>query len=123
MNTSDVIISGLHIELTDSLKAIVIEKAEKLFNHENKIQRLRMELEYNQNVTHKKEFIAKGHIEMRRGPSLNVNSEGEDLYKSIDESINKLDRMLRRKSRLSRVKRKDTHSVDFPAELPKVANA
>ncbi len=122
MHNNDVIITGRHIELTDSLKNIVQEKAVKLFNHDDKIIRLRVELEYNQNVTNLKEFIAKGHIEMR-GPGLNVTSETEDLYKSIDEMVNKLDRMLRRKHRLSKVKRKDTHGIEFPADLPKVANA
>jgi len=58
-----------------------------------------------------------------RGPALNVTVESEDLYKSIDEMVEKLDRMLRRKSRLSRVKRKSTHEVEIPAALPKVANA
>lgn len=122
MQSNDVIISGRHIELTDSLKNIVHEKAVKLFNHDDKIIRLRVELEYNQNVTNLKEFIAKGHIEMR-GPGLNVTSETEDLYKSIDEMVNKLDRMLRRKHRLSKVKRKNTHGIEIPADLPKVANA
>ena len=122
MNNHDVIITGRHIELTDSLKFIVHEKAEKLFNHDDRIIRLRVELEYNQNVTNQKEFIAKGHIEMR-GPGLNVTSETEDLYKSIDDMVHKLDRMLRRKHRLSKVKRKDTHSIEFPADLPKAASA
>ena len=122
MNNHDVIITGRHIELTDSLKFIVHEKAEKLFNHDDRIIRLRVELEYNQNVTNQKEFIAKGHIEMR-GPGLNVTSETEDLYKSIDDMVHKLDRMLRRKHRLSKVKRKDTHRIELPADLPKVASA
>lgn len=122
MPNPDVIITGRHIDLTDSLKHIVHEKAEKLFNHDDQIIRFRVELEYNQNVTNHKEFIAKGHIEMR-GPGLNVTAETEDLYKSVDEMVNKLDRMLRRKHRLSKVKRKDTHSVEIPADIPKVASA
>jgi putative sigma-54 modulation protein len=122
MPNPDVIITGRHIELTDALKNIVHEKSEKLFNHDDKIIRLRVELEYNQNVTNLKEFIAKGHIEMR-GPGLNVSAETEDLYKSIDDMVNKLDRMLRRKHRLIKVKRKDTHNVEIPADLPKVASA
>jgi putative sigma-54 modulation protein len=122
MPNPDVIITGRHIDLTDSLKHIVHEKAEKLFNHDDQIIRFRVELEYNQNVTNLKEFIAKGHIEMR-GPGLNVTAETEDLYKSVDEMVNKLDRMLRRKHRLSKVKRKDTQSVEIPADIPKVASA
>jgi putative sigma-54 modulation protein len=37
--------------------------------------------------------------------------------------VNKLDRMLRRKHRLNKVKRKDTHNVEIPADIPKVASA
>jgi putative sigma-54 modulation protein len=54
MNSPDVIITGRHIELTDSLKFIVHEKAAKLFSHDDHIIRMRVELEYNQNVTNKK---------------------------------------------------------------------
>ena len=122
MPNPDVIITGRHIDLTDALKNIVNEKAVKLFNHDEHIIRLRVELEYNQNVTNLKEFIAKGHIE-RRGPGLNVTAETEDLYKSVDLMVNKLDRMLRRKHRLSKVKRKDTHNVEIPADIPKAASA
>ncbi len=121
MNNNDVIITGRHIELTEALKNIVNEKSLKLFNHEHHIIRFRVELEFNQNVTHQKEFIAKGHIE-KRGPGLNVTAESDDLYKSIDDMVDKLDRMLRRKSRLNRVKRKETHGVEIPAVLPKAAN-
>ena len=121
MPNPDVIITGRHIELTDALKNIVHEKSVKLFNHEQHIIRIRVELEYNQNVTNLKEFIAKGHVEMR-GPGLNVSAETEDLYKSVDVMINKLNRMLRRKHRMSKVKRKDTHNVEIPTDLPKVAS-
>ena len=122
MPNPDVIITGRHIDLTDALKNIVNEKAVKLFNHDDHIIRLRVELEYNQNVTNLKEFIAKGHIEMR-GPGLNATAETEDLYKSVDDMVNKLDRMLRRKHRRDKVKRKDTHNVEIPANIPKAANA
>ena len=48
-----------------------------------------------------------------------VSVATEDLYKSIDLMVQKLDRMLRRRSRLQRVKRKDTHLIDLPASIPK----
>lgn len=121
MNNKEVIISGLHIDLTDALKNLVTEKADKLFQHEERIIRLRVELEYNLNKGSGKaeEFIAKGHIEIN-GPPMIVSVASEDLYKSIDQMISKLDRKLRRRSRLNRVKRKQPHGVDIPANLPKV---
>ena len=40
-----VIISGLHMDLTDALKSTVLEKTEKLFKHEERIIRVRVDLE------------------------------------------------------------------------------
>lgn len=118
MKQHDVIISGVHLELTEAIKNMVHEKVEKLFEHEDRIIRLRVELEYNQNITKQKEFIAHGHIEVRGNDHV-VSVETEDLYKSIDLMVQKLDRMLRRRSRLDKVKRKHPHSIDIPSAIPK----
>ena len=119
MHTNEVIITGRHLELTESLKNIVREKSLKLFHHDHHIIRFRVELGYNQNITHQKEYIAKGHLEIP-GPDMVVTAESNDLYKSIDFMVDKLDRMLRRKSRLNRVKRKVIRCVEIPAVLPKM---
>ncbi|MGB0414946.1 MAG: ribosome hibernation-promoting factor, HPF/YfiA family [Coraliomargarita sp.] len=119
MKQHDVIISGLNMELTDAIKNVVHQKAEKLFEHDDHIIRMRVELEYDShNKSHQKEFIAKGHLEVRGNDHI-ASAATDDLYKSIDDMVQKLDRMLRRRSRLKRVKRKDTHLVDIPAEIPK----
>ncbi|WOO42834.1 ribosome hibernation-promoting factor, HPF/YfiA family [Rubellicoccus peritrichatus] len=121
MNNHEIIISGVHMDLTDSIKYMVESKAEKLFQHEERIIRVRMELEamVNKGNGKQEEFIAKGHIEIN-GPPMVVSSASNDLYKSIDQTVQKLDRKLRRRSRLKRVKRKDTHPIELPADLPKV---
>ena len=121
MNNKEVIISGLHMDLTAAIKSLVEEKTDKLFAHEARIRRIRVELEYNGNKGKGKqeEFIAKGHIEIN-GPPMIVSEATEDLYKSIDLMVNKLDRKLRRRSRLMRVKRKNPHDIDIPAQLPKI---
>ena len=119
MKQHDVIISGLNMELTEAIKNMVHEKAEKLFEHEDQIIRMRVELEYDPHQsTHQKEFIAKGQLEVR-GNDHFASAATEDLYKSIDDLVSKLDRMLRRRSRLKKVKRKDTHLVAIPADIPK----
>lgn len=114
----DIIISGVNMELTDAIKQVTYDKVAKLFEHEGHIIRLRVELEYDKNRSHEKEFSAKGHIEIK-GPPLIVCVSSDDLYKSIDQMVIRLDRMLRRRSRLRNVKRKQTHSVEIPAEIPK----
>ena len=118
----DLIISGVHLDLTEALKSTVTEKVEKLYRHENHLIRLRVELEFNANNSKQKEYVAKGHLEIN-GPTMVASVATEDLYKSIDLLVIKLDRMLRRRSRLRKVKRKQPHDVDIPAKLPKVSIA
>ena len=118
----ELIISGVHLDLTDALKQIVREKTDKLFRHEEDILRIRMELEFDGNKSNTGQFIAKGHIEID-GPDLIASASTNDLYKSIDKAVLKLDRQLRKRARLQLVKRKDTHKIDIPASLPKVNTA
>ena len=119
MNKKEVIISGTKIELHDELKQSVHDKVSRLFRHEEHIMRINVELEYDTHPKHEDEYVAKGHIEIRGKPMI-VSVCSNDMYKSIDEMVDKLDRMIRRRSRLNRVKRKSIHNVDIPAELPKV---
>ena len=96
------------MNLTDALKATVMEKTERLFKHDERIMRVRVELESKTcSNTHKDRYVAKGHLEMQGTPIV-MTDASNDLYKSIDRLIDKLDRGLRRRSRLKRVKRKQT---------------
>ena len=111
----NVIISGLHMNLTDALKATVLEKTERLFKHEDRIIRVRVELEsQNCSTSHQNQFVAKGHVEIYGSPIV-ITEVSNDLYKSIDRLVDKLDRGLRRRSRLQRVKRKQTSLYDTAA--------
>jgi len=121
MKPHDVIISGLNMDLTGPINEIVLSKVEKLFEHEEQIVRMRVELEYDpHSKTHAKEFIAKGYLTVR-GKDHVAHAETDNLYKSIDEMVTKLDRMIRRRSRLEKVKRKDVHVIDIPMSIPKMA--
>lgn len=119
-NSHDLIITGIHMDLTESLKQTVTEKVERLFRHEERIIRVKVELECDHGKGGREhEFTAKGHISIN-GPSMNVAVKDPDCHKAVDLLVDKLDRMLRRRSRLKIVKRKDTHDVEIPASLPKV---
>lgn len=120
MNNHELIISGRHLALTDSLKTFVREKTDKLFRHEERIVRIRVELEVEKVQTKENLFVAKGIIEIN-GPDMVASESSDEMHKSIDLLVNKLDRMIRRRSRLKKVKRNHPHSVEIPAELPKVA--
>ena len=122
MNNNELIISGIHLELTTRMKNMVESKTAKLFNHEERIQRIRVELGVDEIKTGKKEYSAKGHIEIN-GKPLIVTEKDEQLYKAIDQMVMKLDRMLRRRSRLRVSKRKHKQELDIPAEIPKVQTA
>lgn len=111
---NNLIISGLHLDLTDALKNIVSDKMEKIFKHEEKIIRVRVELDQDsRSSSHKNQFTAKGHLELK-GSTITISSSSDNLYKAIDDLIEKLDRGLRRKARLKRVKRKQISLQDLP---------
>lgn len=117
-NNHELIVSGIHLELTPSLKAFVREKADRLFRHEEHIVRLRVELEYDPKEDVAARFKAKGHITIH-GPAMNAVVEADECHKAISLLTDKLDRMLRRRSRMFKVKRKHPHAVEFDVALPK----
>tara|TARA_A100001037_G_scaffold272941_1_gene269446 strand:- start:206 stop:580 length:375 start_codon:yes stop_codon:yes gene_type:complete len=124
MKQHDVIISGLHMDLTPAIKNMVYEKVEKLFKHEEKIIRLQIELEYcTRHNSQRERYQAKGHIEIRRKPIV-VSTVSDDLYKSIDDLVLKLDRQLRRRARMRTVRRKESRpDTPVPFDLPDSAIA
>ncbi|MEQ9824453.1 MAG: ribosome-associated translation inhibitor RaiA [Puniceicoccaceae bacterium] len=122
MNKHELIISGNHLELTSRMKEMVESKTAKLFHHEVRIQRIRVELGVDDITPNQKEYWAKGHIEINRKPLIVKEKDGE-LYRALDQMVIKLDRMLRRRSRLRVAKRKLKQEIDIPAEIPKAQTA
>jgi putative sigma-54 modulation protein len=117
-NNHEIIVSGIHLELTPSLKTFVREKAERLFRHEERIVRLRVELECDRSPAVGMQFKAKGHIHIH-GPDMNAAVEADECHKAISLLVDKLDRMLQRRHQLNRVKRNHPHAVELEAEIPK----
>jgi putative sigma-54 modulation protein len=117
-NQHDLIVSGIHLELTPSLKTFVREKAERLFRHEERIVRIRVELECDRAATVGMQFRAKGHVNIH-GPDLNATVQAGECHQAISMLIDKLDRMLQRRHQLFRVKRNHPHPVELDVALPK----
>ena len=117
-HSNELIVSGIHLELTPSLKTFVHEKAQRLFRHEERIVRIRVELECDpkQDVAHR--FAAKGHISIH-GPDMNATVSADQCHKAVSLLVDKLDRMLGRRAQMHKIKRKNVHAVELPAELPK----
>jgi len=90
------ILSGIHLDLSEPMKSSIASKSKRLFRHDPQILRTRIEVK----LDHRKGvrlFTAKGHIEIR-GPDLQASVTTEDAYKSVDLLIDKLDRMLRKRT-------------------------
>lgn len=93
-----VIVSGIHLDLTDALKAAAHHQASKLLRHNDQIVRIRIDIEHDKTRGAGDEFVAKGHIEIG-GPDLIASVNSDDAYKSLDLLADKLDRLIRRRHR------------------------
>lgn len=104
MSNASVVVSGVHLDLTESLKSYVAAKAERLFRHNPRILRVAFELIHSRARDRAAEYAAQAHIEGAGDPIVQ-RVDSDDLYKSIDLLMDKLDRSLRRRHRLEKVKR------------------
>lgn len=117
-HTHELIVSGIHLELSPSLKAFVQEKTERLFRHQERIVRIRIELECDPKQAVANRFTAKGHIQIN-GPDLNASVSADECHKATAMLIDKLDRMLERRARMFKAKRHQMRAIDLEAALPK----
>ena len=116
--TEKINITGINLELTAALKSYVTEKAAKLFEHNDRIIRANFELEFIPTKDPVKSFVAKSTIEIA-GPNIVLSVTTDDLYKSIDELIDKLIRQIRRAHRLEKEKRNHPQEIEIGDDIPK----
>lgn len=90
------ILRGIHLELTDAMKRVLETKAERLVRHEPRILRVRIDVERS-SCGRPRMFTAKGHIEIA-GPDLRAAVTTSDAYSAMALLIDKLDRMLRKRT-------------------------
>ena len=112
MTSVPIVVTGVHLDLTDALKETVRAKVERLLRHNPRIIRVLVELFYTRCSDHRREFGAQIRLEIP-GPGIVVREESEDLYKSIDILIDKVDRQLRRRHRLDKEKRNHPYPTDL----------
>jgi putative sigma-54 modulation protein len=84
------------MELNEATRLTIETKAERLFRHEPRILRLRIDVERGHGGGTWL-FTAKGLVEIL-GPDLRASVTTEDAYKSVSLLMDKLDRMLRRRA-------------------------
>jgi len=92
----NLILRGVHLNLNDATKASMETKVERLFRHEPRILRIRIDVE-RASGGGTWLFTAKGHIEIS-GPDLKASVTTEDAHKSVNLLIDKLDRMIRKRT-------------------------
>jgi len=115
-----IIVRGIHLELTNALRAAAIDKVSRLLRHNDHIIRIRIDLEYDKTRGIGDQFIAKGHIEIG-GPDLIASVASDDGYKSLDLLVDKLDGLLRRRHGLHKDKRNHPRAVELDTALPKIS--
>ena len=115
-HTQELIVSGIHLELSQSLKVFVQEKVERLFRHQERIMRIRIELECDPKQAVANRFTAKGHIQIN-GPDLNVSVSSDECHKATAMLIDKLDRMLERRARMFKSRRTHARVADLDLEI------
>jgi putative sigma-54 modulation protein len=114
-----VILRGIHLDLTDAMKAIINEKAARLLRHEPRIDRIRLDVELDKTKTAKDHFIAHGRLEIS-GPDVIASADSDDAYKSVDLLIDKLDGLLRKRHSELKEKRHHPHAIELDGvALPK----
>ena len=91
-----IIVRGIHLELTAAMRQAALDKAARLFRHDDRIIRIRIDLEMDRTRGADDQFIAKGRVEIS-GPDLIASMHSEDAYKSLDQLVDTLDELLRRR--------------------------
>lgn len=104
MSNASIVLSGVHLDLTEAIKAYVTAKADRLLRHNPRIIRIAFELARPGSRDHSADYAAQAQIVIA-GPDIVAKVESDDLYKSIDLLVDKLDRSLRRRHRYDKVKR------------------
>lgn len=101
MNIDEIQISGTNFTVHGKFKSFITDKCKKLLDHSNDILHLSFELT---RCPKNKCNEVKCHLHYK-GKALSFKSSNQCFKYAVDNVINKLDRALRRKSRINKVKR------------------
>lgn len=116
-NDPKLILRGIRVSLTAAMKAALESKAARLFRHDPRILRLRIDVD--RDVRGRtRVFVAKGRVEIA-GPDLTASVTHDDAYVAMTLLIDKLDRMRRRRtSGALRRRTSDDIRAHVPAAVP-----
>ena len=96
VDSSRIIITGIHLPLTAALRQAATDKAARLMERDRRVARVRIDLEVDHTREAPEQFIAKARLEVS-GPDLIARVTSDNAYKSLDLLADKLDELLRRR--------------------------
>lgn len=116
---SKIIITGHHIDLSDSTREWISTLVGKLLSHHNQIIRVRVEIDATAARTGERDYHVRGLIELR-GADLVASDHTTNLSASLHLVLDKLTRMLSDRTHRREDARRHPHPVELGAALPKV---
>lgn len=120
--SSKITMQGIHVDLTEAMKNAILDKFSVLLRHNEYIVRINVRLRSDQQLGRQHHYSATGEIEIG-GPNLIATTEGTDAYNVMDDLVEKLDELLRRRHGQRKDKRNHPHEVELDADLPKTGTA
>ncbi len=115
---SKLILRGIHLDLSDTMRSAFHEKVGRLLRHEPRIDRVRIDVDMDKTKGAQAHFVAKGQIEIS-GPDMVASVDSDSAYKSVDLLMDKLDGLLRKRHSALKEKRHHPHAVELGVDLPK----
>lgn len=115
---SKLIMQGIHVELTDSLQAAIREKFAVLLRHNEFIIRLHVRLHRDQTLGTEHHYQATAQIEIG-GPDLIATAAGKDAYAVLDDLVDKMDHLLKRRHGRRKDKRNHPQDIELESNIPK----
>jgi putative sigma-54 modulation protein len=115
---SKITMQGIHLELTEAMRNAIREKFSVLLRHSERIMRVNVRVRLDQHMGQQHHYTATGEIEIG-GPNLVATTDGLEAYRVLDELVEKLDGLLRRRQGHRKDKRNHPHGVDLDVALPK----
>jgi putative sigma-54 modulation protein len=108
----NVIVTGRHVHVTDGMKQHAVERISKLERVGTRIIDIHVTMDI-QKLSHRCDIMMKyGHTIIRS------HAATTDMYVSIDEAVNKLDKQLRKyKKRLQEHHAKDVRAIEIPVQV------
>ncbi len=119
---SKLILQGVHVDLTPAMQNIMRDKFGGLLRKNERIIRINVRLNKDQNRGNTNHYTATGQIEIG-GPDLVAHVEGDEAYTVIDGLVEKLDKLIRERHDRRKDRRHQNQDIELGADLPNAQSA